>query len=234
MSHSSQSHYPTAAHAGRAVQPRAQSAAAVSRHLHRSHGDYTLVHGGRQVRIGPVAFWIVVGTLVIMARVVDRHRNLFRLPRRRAHPPDRPPGRNAIRLRGPHRRIARAGRPHHQPAIARPGTIRAEAQRAAATADGVGAAHARALGGDRRTTGSIRPRAQRIAEPPATSRSKPSPINDTVIFMAPPDREARLESRELPASMTRIASRSDAGGLDGMLARISPRSTRSSGGRPRR
>ena len=63
MSHSSQSHYPTAPHAGR----RAQSAAAVSRHLHRAHGDYTLMHGGRQVRIGPVAFWIVVGTLVVMA-----------------------------------------------------------------------------------------------------------------------------------------------------------------------
>ena len=27
---------------------------------------YTLVHAGRQVRIGPVAFWILVGTLVIM------------------------------------------------------------------------------------------------------------------------------------------------------------------------
>jgi murein DD-endopeptidase MepM/ murein hydrolase activator NlpD len=29
--------------------------------------DFTLVHAGRQVRIGPVAFWVVVGTLVIMA-----------------------------------------------------------------------------------------------------------------------------------------------------------------------
>src|ERR1700721_1659487 len=28
--------------------------------------DYTLVHAGRQLRIGPIAFWIVVGTLVIM------------------------------------------------------------------------------------------------------------------------------------------------------------------------
>src|SRR5262247_2481691 len=27
----------------------------------------TLAHAGRQVRLGPVAFWIVVGTLVIMA-----------------------------------------------------------------------------------------------------------------------------------------------------------------------
>ena len=44
-------------------------------------GDYTLVHAGRQVRIGPVAFWIVVGTLVVMAHLVDRDRNLFRFPR---------------------------------------------------------------------------------------------------------------------------------------------------------
>ena len=28
---------------------------------------YTLTHAGRQVRIGPVAFWIVVGTLMVMA-----------------------------------------------------------------------------------------------------------------------------------------------------------------------
>ena len=29
--------------------------------------DYTFMHAGRQVRLGPVAFWVVVGTLVIMA-----------------------------------------------------------------------------------------------------------------------------------------------------------------------
>src|SRR5258707_7670378 len=63
---SSYSHYSNAEHAGRYAQPRAQSAAAVSRHLHHSHGGYTLAHDGRQVRIGPVAFWIVVGTLVVM------------------------------------------------------------------------------------------------------------------------------------------------------------------------
>src|SRR6516164_6674870 len=28
---------------------------------------YTLVHAGRQLRLGPIAFWVVVGTLVIMA-----------------------------------------------------------------------------------------------------------------------------------------------------------------------
>ena len=29
--------------------------------------DYTLGHSGRQVRIGPVTFWVAVGSLVIMA-----------------------------------------------------------------------------------------------------------------------------------------------------------------------
>ena len=45
-----------------------------------------------------------------------------------------------------------------------------------------------------------------IAEPAASGPLKPSPISDTVIFTAPPDREARLESRALPASATRFAS----------------------------
>ncbi|MFZ0175638.1 MAG: M23 family peptidase, partial [Pseudolabrys sp.] len=67
MSHSSPSYYPAADHIGRHAQPRVQSAGSISRHLHRSHDGYTLTHAGHQVRIGPVAFWIVVGTLVIMA-----------------------------------------------------------------------------------------------------------------------------------------------------------------------
>jgi murein DD-endopeptidase MepM/ murein hydrolase activator NlpD len=29
--------------------------------------DYTLAHGGRHIRLGPIAFWVTVGTLVIMA-----------------------------------------------------------------------------------------------------------------------------------------------------------------------
>ena len=28
---------------------------------------WTLGHGGRQVRVGPVAFWTIVGSLVVMA-----------------------------------------------------------------------------------------------------------------------------------------------------------------------
>lgn len=48
-----------------AAAPRAPQTAGRARP--RASHDYTLTHGGRQVRIGPVAFWIVVGTLVVMA-----------------------------------------------------------------------------------------------------------------------------------------------------------------------
>src|SRR5882724_11068948 len=49
-----------------------------SQHHHRNHSrrpqdavaprwaGLSLVHAGRQLRIGPIAFWVVVGTLVIM------------------------------------------------------------------------------------------------------------------------------------------------------------------------
>ena len=33
----------------------------------RPQAGYTIAHAGRQVRFGPVAFWIAVGTVVIMA-----------------------------------------------------------------------------------------------------------------------------------------------------------------------
>ena len=49
---------------------------------------------------------------------------------------------------------------------------------------------------DTAATGSIRPPARGAAAGHAAVRDpKPSPISDTVIFVAPPDREARLESR---------------------------------------
>jgi murein DD-endopeptidase MepM/ murein hydrolase activator NlpD len=59
-SHSGDSYHPHAA-------TRSQSAANVARRPQRGPSGYTLAHAGRQVRIGPVAFWIVVGTLMIMA-----------------------------------------------------------------------------------------------------------------------------------------------------------------------
>src|SRR2546421_255784 len=49
---------------GHAAAARLQQAVAPA--LARIGGDYTLIHAGRQLRLGPIAFWIVVGTLVIM------------------------------------------------------------------------------------------------------------------------------------------------------------------------
>jgi len=75
-----------------------------------------------------------------------------------------------------------------------------------------------ALSGEVTTTGSIRPARDVLpAQPPANRPPKASPNNDTMIFTAPPDPEAWLEMRALPAS----ATRSDAGGLDGILGQIS-------------
>ncbi len=45
-----------------ARQPRQRNAS-----QHAGHSSYTIAHGGRQVRFGPVAFWIIVGTVVILA-----------------------------------------------------------------------------------------------------------------------------------------------------------------------
>jgi murein DD-endopeptidase MepM/ murein hydrolase activator NlpD len=58
-------HHPSDRYAHREtarVQPRA---AAPQQRI--AAGDYTLVHRGKLVRAGPVAFWTLVGTLVIMA-----------------------------------------------------------------------------------------------------------------------------------------------------------------------
>src|SRR5262249_39255509 len=53
---------------GRPLQRRAAAAAAVPmQHTMTSAGDdYTLVHAGKQVRIGPVLFWIAVGTVTLL------------------------------------------------------------------------------------------------------------------------------------------------------------------------
>jgi murein DD-endopeptidase MepM/ murein hydrolase activator NlpD len=221
MSHSSNSYYSNANRAGRSAQGRAQSAAAVSRHLHRSHGDYTLVHAGRQVRIGPIAFRIVVGTLVVMGvwsiatgtYFAFRDDVLTRLIGRQAEMQFAYEDRIAELRAQVDRITSRQLLDQEQFEQKLSSLLRRQATLESRTS---------ALTGDVSITGSIRP--ARIApsvDAPANKPVRPSPINDTVIFVAPPDREARLESRELPASAIRIADRANAGGLDGILARVS-------------
>jgi murein DD-endopeptidase MepM/ murein hydrolase activator NlpD len=221
---STSSYYPNAEpHHGHHAQqqPRAQSAATVSRHVQqRSRNGYTLQHGGRQVRIGPVAFWIVVGTLVVMAiwsiatgtYFTFREDVLTRLIGRQAQLQFAYEDRIA-ELRAQVDRITSRQLLDQEQFEQK---LKELLQRQATLEQ-----RTNALSGDVVTTGSIRP-TRHIAPPSPASEMqlKPSPISDTVIFTAPPDREARLESRELPASATRLATRGDGTGLNGILARV--------------
>jgi murein DD-endopeptidase MepM/ murein hydrolase activator NlpD len=214
-------YYQPADYAAHSVPPRAQSAATVSRHLHRSHGDYTLVHGGRQVRIGPIAFWIVVGTLVVMAvwsigtgtYFAFREDVLTRLIGRQADMQFAYEDRIA-ELRAQVDRITSRQLLDQEQFEQK---LSALLQRQSVLEQ-----RSSALPGDLAATGSIKPAHIAPPQPAVQERAvRPAPINDTVIFVAPPDREARLESRELPESATRMAGRDSASGLYGVLTRVS-------------
>ena len=212
-----QSHYE---HPARTASARPRSTETVSRHLSAKHAgslaDYTLVHAGRQVRLGPVAFWIVVGTLVIMGvwsiatgtyfafredvltRLIGRQADMQfayedRVAELRAQV-DRITSRQMLDQEQFDKKL--------QALLQRQATL--EQRSAAITGD---------------VTGSIKP--ARIAPAEARTPIKPSPISDTVIFVAPPDREARLQSREQSANPTRLAGAANANGADGLLARVS-------------
>jgi murein DD-endopeptidase MepM/ murein hydrolase activator NlpD len=78
-----------------------------------------------------------------------------------------------------------------------------------------------AIGGDPATTGSVKPnQRQKIFDPAHGGSAKPSPINDTVIYTPPPDREARLESRVAPSTFASAGSRRMRGGVEGALFRM--------------
>jgi murein DD-endopeptidase MepM/ murein hydrolase activator NlpD len=75
---------------------------------------------------------------------------------------------------------------------------------------------------DAAPTGSIKPAARgqqstEVIAPAGTAR--PSPINDTVVFVTPPDREARLESRA-PVSAQPRTEFAKANGVDSVLANL--------------
>jgi murein DD-endopeptidase MepM/ murein hydrolase activator NlpD len=217
---SSQTYQAHSEHAARHA--RTQTASSVSRHLHKRSADsrgYTFAHAGRQVRIGPVAFWIVVGTLVIMGtwtiatgtyfafrddvltRLIARQANMQfayedRIAELRAQV-DRVTSNQLLDQEQVEKKL--------QALMRRQTTL----EQRAATLSGEIAPGAGALRGTRE-----RPAATNNAQP------RPSPISDTVIFVAPPDREARLQSRGLPETTTQLAAKAGAGGLDGMLAKV--------------
>jgi murein DD-endopeptidase MepM/ murein hydrolase activator NlpD len=215
MSHPQSPSHARAAHSSGHSRP--QTAAAVSRTLHRPRGgDYTLAHAGRQVRIGPIAFWIVVGTLVIMAAwtigtgtyFAFRESVLTGLMGRQAEMQTAYEDRIAELRAQVDRITSRQLLDQDQFEQKLDALLKRQALLERRTAE---------LSGEALTTGSIR---RHRAEEPAP-RAKASPISNTVIFHAPPDREARLESREIaPVANTRSLAEVRNRGLDGVLARV--------------
>lgn len=209
-----------AKHAPQQPRPRPNSGPAPTARRKRAFGDYMLVHAGKQVRLGPVAFWVVVGTLVIMAcwtlltgtyfafhddvlkRLIARQAEMQyayedRIAELRAQL-DRISSRQLLDQEQFEQKLEQISR--------RQTTLESRAAALSALPDLT-------------ATGSIRQPARGTADPTRAAPLKPSPINDTVIFRAPPDREARLESRQAPALNTRTAAKTR-GGVEGMLMRM--------------
>jgi murein DD-endopeptidase MepM/ murein hydrolase activator NlpD len=181
---------------------------------------YTFAHAGKQVRIGPVLFWAAVGSVVllgiwsaatatyfafrddVLTRLLGRQAEMQfayedRIAELRAKV-DRTTSRQLLDQEQFDQKLEQIMR-------------RQTALEARATALGAMP--------DVATTGSIRPPA-RSAAPESTATPKPSPISDTVIFVAPPDREARLESRapvKVAAPMNQFAKLQ---GFDNVLMRL--------------
>ncbi len=186
--------------------------------------DYILGHAGRQFRLGPVTFWVAVGSLVIMGgwslatgtyfafhddvltRLIARHAEQKfayedRIAELRAQV-DRIASRQLLDQEQFEQRLEQI--------VRRQTSLESRASTLTAVPDPT-------------ATGSIgRTRPAPLPEAPSGGQIKPSPISDTVIFTTPPDREARLESRGLPASAGRyvLASSKATAGLEGTLARL--------------
>ncbi len=179
---------------------------------------YTIAHAGRQVRIGPVVFWIVVGTITLMGvwsaatatyfafrddvltRLIARQASMQyayedRIAELRARL-DRTTSRQMLDQEQFDRKLEQIAR--RQQAL----EARASAMNQLP---------------DVAVTGSIRP-AARDAAPSAMP--KPSPISDTVTFVAPPDREARLEPRVPAPAAPQPTQYAKLQGLDSPLSRL--------------
>ena len=173
--------------------------------VRRWSAGYTLAHAGRQLRLGPLAFWVVVGTLVVMAvwsittatYFAFREDVLTRLIARQAEMQfgyedriaelrgriDRISGRQLIDQEQYEQKLEQILR--RQSALE---------------------ARAGAMNGVNEATGSIK-------QPGRTLPLKPSLLNDKGAFLMPLDRGAPIDPR------TSILAKG-AGGIGGALARL--------------
>jgi len=165
--------------------------------------DYTLGHGAWQVRIGPVAFWICVGTLVIMAgwagitatyfafhddvlaRLIARQAAMQfayedRIADMRAQV-DRVTSRQLLDQEQFDRKLVELAK--------RQAALEARASSLGALADPA-------------VTGSVKPSSRSLA--PTATQPKPSPISGTMSFAAPEQREAALVAGDAAGALARL------------------------------
>jgi murein DD-endopeptidase MepM/ murein hydrolase activator NlpD len=206
---------------GRTSSRRAATEPASSRPADAQQG-YTLIHAGKQVRFGPVVFWIVIGTVTVLGMwsaatatyFAFRDDVLTRLVARQAEMQYAYEDRIAELRAKVDRTTSRQLLDQEQfdqkldQIMRRQTTLESRAT---------------ALGAipDAQVTGSIKaPSRGNPADASASGTPKPSPISDTAVFVAPPDREARLESRA-PITVKPPANQfAKIQGVDNVLVRL--------------
>jgi murein DD-endopeptidase MepM/ murein hydrolase activator NlpD len=204
---------------GRPYARRAASAAAAAIPMPAADDAYTIVHAGKQVRFGPVVFWIVVGTVVllglwsaatatyfafrddVLTRLIARQAEMQyayedRIAELRAKV-DRTTSRQLLDQEQFDQKLDQIMK--RQTALE---------------------SRATALGAMPDVTGSIPRATPQRGETSTQGTPKPSPISDTVIFVAPPDREARLESRTPTVASPQPRQFAKAQGFDNVLVRL--------------
>jgi murein DD-endopeptidase MepM/ murein hydrolase activator NlpD len=184
---------------------------------------YTITHAGKQVRVGPVLFWIAVGTVValgawsattatyfafhddVLTRLIARQAEMQyayedRIAELRAKV-DRTTSRQLLDQEQFDKKLDQIMR-------------REAALESRATA-------LNALP-DASITGSIKPASPHGTSTDAGTSSvpKPSPISDTVTFVAPPDREARLQSRAPALAGPEPSQFASSQGVDNVIVRL--------------
>ena len=215
--HRSDHHHP---HDHGRAPPRRPAPHAAAAVLDR-HG-YAIVHAGKQVRFGPVVFWIVVGTIVVLGMwsaatatyFAFRDDVLTRLIARQAEMQYAYEDRIA-ELRAKVDRTTSRQLLDQEQFDQKLDQIMRRQTALESRATALGAIP------DAAATGSIRsPARGAAADTPSSGTPKPSPISDTVIFVAPPDREARLESRAPTAIKAQPNQFAKVQGVDNVLVRL--------------